>query len=266
MRLVSFVGGFGRIEGQDVVPMGTDLVAYLAGEPARESDSRVITGVAQLPVIPSPHKIICVGLNYRDHAAEAGQPIPDHPPLFAKFSNSLIGPGEPIYLPEIAPDQVDYEAELGVVMGRRASRVGVESALDYVAGYVCANDVSARDLQFQTSQWLRGKAIDSFLPIGPWLVTRDEISDPQDLQIECLVNGELLQDSNTRHMIFGVADLVSIISRTITLMPGDIICTGTPSGVGAARKPPRFLAAGDEITVRIEGLGELTNRVRAPAN
>lgn len=265
MRLVSFEGGFGRIEGSDIVPMGTDLVSYLAGAAATESSRLPVKTVRQVPVIPNPAKIICVGLNYRDHAAESDQPSPEHPILFAKFPNSLIGPGDDIQLPAIAPERVDYEAELGVVIGTTASRIAVADALTCVAGYMCANDVSARDLQFQSSQWLRGKAVDSFLPIGPWLVTRDEISDPQDLHIECLVNGELLQDSNTRQMIFGVAELVSSISQTVTLGPGDIICTGTPSGVGAARKPPRFLVAGDEVTIRIEGIGELTNRVLAPA-
>lgn len=261
LRLVSFEGGFGRLEGQGIVPMGADLVAYLAGAPVRESSRVAGSTLHQVPAVPHPAKIICVGLNYRDHASESNQPIPEHPVLLAKFANSLIGPGDHIRLPALAPERVDYEAELGVVIGRTASRVPEQSALEFVAGYICANDVSARDLQFQSSQWLRGKAIDSFLPIGPCLVTADEIPDPQALRIQCLVNGDLLQDSNTRDMVFGVAELVSAVSQTVTLVPGDIICTGTPGGVGAVRKPPRFLSEGDEVTVRIERIGDLTNPV-----
>jgi 2-keto-4-pentenoate hydratase/2-oxohepta-3-ene-1,7-dioic acid hydratase in catechol pathway len=261
MRLVSFAGGFGRVEGSDVIPMGADLISYLGGAAALDEPRRPLDGLVMRPVVPRPDKIICVGLNYRDHAAESNLAVPEEPVLFAKFNNSLICPGAPIRLPKVAPDRVDYEAELAVVIGRRATHVAPERALDFVAGYMCANDVSARDLQMRGGQWLRGKAIDTFLPIGPWLVTRDEVRDPQNLRIRCTVNGEVLQDSNTREMIFGVAKLVSVISHTITLVPGDVICTGTPSGVGFARKPPRFLSPGDEVTVSIEGLGDLTNTV-----
>lgn len=261
MKLVNFEGGFGRVEGDSVVPMGKDMLAYLGGAQQVEAEARALSGLRLLAPVTRPEKIVCVGLNYRDHAAESGQPVPEQPVLFAKYSNSLIGPGASIKLPKAAPDSVDYEAELAVVIGRPASRVAASSALDYVAGYTCANDVSARDLQSRGGQWVHGKAIDTFLPLGPWLVTTDEIGDPQRLRISCTVNGDVLQDSNTRQMVFGVAELISFISQTISLAPGDIIITGTPPGVGFARKPPRFLRAGDDVTVSIEGIGELANPV-----
>jgi 2,4-diketo-3-deoxy-L-fuconate hydrolase len=261
MKLVSFEGGFGRIEGDSVVPLGPDLLAYIGGVRPVEGQPRALSGLRLLAPVTKPEKIVCVGLNYRDHAAESGQPVPEEPVLFAKYRNSLVGPGGSIKLPRAAPDRVDYEAELAVVIGRSAARVPASRALEHVAGYTCANDVSARDLQARGGQWVRGKAIDSFLPLGPWLVTPDEIGDPQRLRIRCTINGEVLQDSNTQQMVFGVAELISFISQTITLSPGDVIITGTPPGVGAARKPPRFLRAGDDVTVTIEGIGDLTNPV-----
>lgn len=212
--------------------------------------------------IAEPNKIVCVGLNYRDHAEESGQPIPESPILFAKFPNTVIGPGEPIKVPSITK-QVDYEAELGVVIGRVASEVSVEDALDYVLGYTCVNDVSARDLQFADGQWVRGKTLDTFCPTGPWIVTTDEIPDPQNLGIKCLVNGNVMQDSSTKQMIFSVAELVSFISQGITLEAGDLIATGTPPGVGFARKPPLYLQPGDVVRVEIEGIGTLENPVVA---
>ncbi len=265
MKLVSFTGGFGRVVGDSVVPMGPDIVAYLGGAAPEDDQPRPFAGLRLQVPIPRPEKIICVGLNYRDHAAESGQAVPDEPILFAKYNTSLLAPGAPIRLPRVAPDQVDYEAELAVVIGTGASRVSVSRALEHVAGYTCANDVSARDLQMRGGQWLRGKAVDTFLPVGPWLVTTDEIADPQELPIRCLVNGQVLQDSNTRQMVFGVAELVSFISQSITLLPGDIICTGTPPGVGFARKPPRYLRQGDQVTVSIAGIGELNNSVENEA-
>jgi 2,4-didehydro-3-deoxy-L-rhamnonate hydrolase len=265
LKLVSFPGGFGRVVGDLVVPMGPDIVAYLGGAAPEDDQARPFAGLRLQVPIPRPEKIICVGLNYRDHAAESGQAVPDEPILFAKYNTSLLAPGAPIRLPRVAPDQVDYEAELAIVIGAGASRVSVSRALEYVAGYTCANDVSARDLQMRGGQWLRGKAVDTFLPVGPWLVTTDEIADPQELPIRCLVNGQVLQDSNTRQMVFGVAELVSFISQSITLLPGDIICTGTPPGVGFARKPPRYLRQGDQVTVSIAGIGELNNSVENEA-
>ena len=265
MKLVSFSGGFGRVVGDSVVPMGPDLIAYLSGAAPEDGQPRPLSGLRLQVPIPRPEKIICVGLNYRDHAAESGQAVPDEPILFAKYNTSLLAPGAPIRLPRVAPDQVDYEAELAVVIGAAANRVSVARALEHVAGYTCANDVSARDLQTRGGQWLRGKAVDTFLPLGPWLVTADEIAAPQELPIRCVVNGHVVQDSNTSQMVFGLAELVSFISQSITLVPGDIICTGTPSGVGFGRKPPRYLRPGDQVTVSIGGIGELTNPVENEA-
>ena len=212
--------------------------------------------------IERPGKIICVGLNYRDHAEEQGTALPEAPLLFAKWQNALIGPAEPIVIPPIVT-KCDFEAELGVVIGERVRDVSAENALEAVAGYICVNDVSARDLQFADGQWTRGKSPDTFCPVGPSLVPRDEIPDPQALAIRAILNGEAVQDSNTSNMVFGVAEVIAYITRTITLEPGDLIATGTPAGVGAFRKPPLFMQPGDEITIEIEGLGSLTNPVVA---
>ena len=257
MRLVSFEGGFGRVDGDVVVPMGADLVAYLRTGEAREGEPVAVADVTVLAPVPRPAKIICVGLNYRDHAAETGKPVPTEPVLFAKFANSVVADGAQVPIPH-ATAEVDWEAELGVVIGRTASRVTVDAALDHVAGYTCVNDLSARDLQRSGGQWTRGKAIDGFLPMGPALVTPDDVGDPQSLAIRCSVNGELMQDSSTGQMVFGVAELISVISQTLTLEPGDVIATGTPPGVGMARTPPHFLHPGDEVVVEIENLGRLT--------
>jgi 2-keto-4-pentenoate hydratase/2-oxohepta-3-ene-1,7-dioic acid hydratase in catechol pathway len=211
--------------------------------------------------IERPSKIVCVGLNYRDHAEEQGTPIPKAPLLFAKWPNTLIGPGEPILIPEEV-EEADYEAELGVVIGRRTRRVSEREALDAVRGYVCVNDVSARDLQFADGQWTRGKSPDTFCPVGPRLVPREEIDDPQSLAIRCTVNGQVLQDSSTARMIFSVAEIIAYVSRVITLEPGDLIATGTPAGVGVFRDPKVLLKDGDEVTVEVEGLGTLTNPVQ----
>lgn len=212
--------------------------------------------------IERPQKIVCIGLNYSDHAEEQGIDPPERPLLFAKWPNTLIGPGEPIRIPPIT-ERVDYEAELGVVIGSRASRVSVENALDAVAGYVCVNDVSARDLQFADGQWVRGKSLDTFCPVGPVLVPASEIADPQKLGIRAILNGEVMQDSTTQNMVFGVAEIVAFISQAITLEPGDLIATGTPAGVGVFRDPPVLLQPGDEITIEIDGIGALTNPVVA---
>jgi len=210
--------------------------------------------------ITRPGKIVCVGLNYHDHAEEGGQDLPKAPLLFAKWPNTLIGDGEPIILPEESR-QVDYEAELGVVIGTTAKHVSERDALDVVAGYICVNDVSARDLQFADGQWTRGKSPDTFCPVGPRLVPRDEIEDPQALAIRCIVNGETVQDSSTSQMIFSVAEIIAYVTRVITLEPGDLIATGTPAGVGVFRDPQVLLQDGDEVSVEIEGLGTLTNPV-----
>jgi 2,4-didehydro-3-deoxy-L-rhamnonate hydrolase len=262
VRLVSFEGGFGRVEGDRVVPMGSDLVEYLASGRASDGASVPLGDVRMLAPVPRPGKIVCIGLNYRDHAIEAGLPLPEVPILFPKFANSVIGPGEPIVVPPETAEP-DYEAELAVVIGRTARRVRARDALAHVAGYTCANDVSARDLQNATSQWMLGKAVDTFLPLGPVLVTPDEIGDPQALAIRCEVNGVELQSSSTAQMVFGVAELIAWITRTMTLEPGDVIATGTPPGVGFARTPPVRLRDGDEVAIEIERIGRLVNPVRA---
>lgn len=261
MRLVSFEGGFGRVDDDHVVPMGDDLVRYLTSGDVQEGEPVPLGSVRLRAPVPQPQKIVCIGLNYRDHAEETQQPIPEEPVLFAKFANSVVGQGEPVVVPPFVSEP-DYEAELGVVIGRRASGLTEAEALDHVAGYTCLNDVSARDLQFRSSQWLLGKAIDGFLPCGPWLVTTDEVPNPHDLRIRCTVNDETLQDSSTSQMIFGVAELIAFVTRTIELAPGDLIATGTPPGVGMACTPPRWLENGDVMTVEIERVGALRNPVR----
>jgi len=211
--------------------------------------------------IERPGKIVCVGLNYRDHAEEQGVEIPAEPLLFAKWPNALIGPGEAIVIPPLVT-KCDYEAELGVVIGTRVKSVSKENAFEAVRGYLCANDVSARDLQFSDGQWTRGKSPDTFCPVGP-LVPRDEIPDPHALKIRAIVSGEVLQDSTTANLIFGVDEVISYVTQTMTLEPGDLILTGTPAGVGVFRDPQRLLQPGDEVTIEIERIGSLTNPVVA---
>ncbi|WP_216841013.1 fumarylacetoacetate hydrolase family protein [Acidobacterium sp. S8] len=210
----------------------------------------------------APRNILCVGLNYKDHVEESKTPLPQQPVFFAKWVNAASENHAPIVLP---PDttEVDYEAELAVVIGRRCRSVSAETALDYVAGYTCMNDVSARDFQRGDGQWVRAKSQDTFGPFGPYLVTKTEIPDPQVLPIRCTVNGRLLQNSNTSKMIFGVRELIAFISRGVTLYPGDLISTGTPHGVGFAHNPPVFLHDGDEVVVEIDGIGRLSNPVKA---
>jgi 2,4-diketo-3-deoxy-L-fuconate hydrolase len=212
--------------------------------------------------IDRPGKIICVGLNYRDHAEEQGVELPEAPLFFAKYTTALIGPGEPIVIPPVVT-KCDYEAELGVVIGRRVRSVSTENALEAVRGYICANDVSARDLQFADKQWTRGKSPDTFCPVGPRLVPAADIPDPHDLRITAVVNGETLQDSTTANLIFRIEEIISYASQTSTLEPGDLILTGTPAGVGVFRDPQRLLQPGDEVTIEIEGVGALTNPVVA---
>ncbi len=217
-----------------------------------------------LPVVSRPEKIICVGLNYRRHAEESGLPVPGAPVYFAKYANSLAGHRHEIVLPAGA-EQFDYEVELAVVIGKPVHRAAEDAALDAVFGYTIANDLSARDWQMRTSQWMYGKAIDGFLPLGPWLVTADEVSDPQSLRLRCTVNGEVRQDSTTADMVFSVAQIISDISRIMTLKPGDVILTGTPEGVAMGMTPPPWLKPGDVVACEIEGLGCLVNRLVAEA-
>ncbi len=238
-----------------------DALAVLA-QRASESSHRIALSAARLLApVPNPEKIICLGLNYADHAAEIGQEKPKAPLWFAKFANSLIGAGGEILLPRAYPEHVDYEAELAVVIGREAHRVEEAQALSYVAGAMPFNDVSARDLQLENPLWTSGKAVDTFAPCGPALVTLDEVGELQELGLRTRINGELLQEGSTRDQIFGVAYTVAWLSRTLTLRPGDIIATGTPAGVGASKG--RFLRAGDVVEVEIDGLGALGNPVRA---
>jgi 2-keto-4-pentenoate hydratase/2-oxohepta-3-ene-1,7-dioic acid hydratase in catechol pathway len=211
--------------------------------------------------IARPGKIVCVGLNYKDHAAEQGVDLPEAPLFFAKYTTALIGPGDAIVIPSVV-QKADYEAELGVVIGTTVKQVSKENALEAVAGYVVANDVSARDLQFADGQWTRGKSPDTFCPVGP-LVPAADVADPHALGIRAILNGETMQDSSTANLIFGIDEIVSYASRTSTLEAGDLILTGTPAGVGVFRDPQRLLQPGDEITIEIDGLGSITNPVVA---
>jgi 2-keto-4-pentenoate hydratase/2-oxohepta-3-ene-1,7-dioic acid hydratase in catechol pathway len=218
--------------------------------------------VKLLAPIPRPPKIICIGLNYRDHAEESNLPIPETPTMFAKFPTSVIGAGQPIVLPKNST-RPDYEAEMAVVIGKRGRHIPEDRWRDHVFGYTILNDVSARDFQMATSQWMIGKTFDTFCPMGPAIVTADEIEDPHNLAISLDLSGDTLQSSNTKNLIFTVPQIIAYLSSVFTLEPGDIIATGTPGGVGFARKPPRYLKPGDEVRVRIEGLGELFNPVVA---
>lgn len=210
------------------------------------------------PCVPNPGKIICVGLNYRQHAIESKMEIPDEPVLFSKFRNTVAAHGETIPLPSLAVEY-DYEVELIAVIGRRAKFVSKDQALSYVFGYCNGNDLSARDLQRRSGQWLLGKTLDKFLPMGPYLVTADQVDDPQSLRVRCWLNGELRQDSTTADMIFSVAEIVSYVSSYMTLEPGDIISTGTPEGVILGHSDPVWLQPGDEVVVEAAGLGRLVN-------
>ena len=214
--------------------------------------------------IPKPPKIICIGLNYRDHAAEAKMAIPEVPTVFAKYANTVTGHMHPIVLPKNSV-KPDYEAEFAVVIGKGGRHIPEARWREHVFGYTILNDVSARDFQMQTSQWTMGKTFDTFAPMGPVIVTADEIEDPHKLAISLTLNGELMQNSNTSNLIFGVPQLIAFLSSVMTLHPGDIISTGTPAGVGFARKPPRWLLPGDEVAIEVEGIGRLVNPVVAEA-
>ena len=221
-----------------------------------------LASVRLLAPIPRPPKIICVGLNYRDHAIESKMEIPKVPTIFAKFSTAVIGPGAPIVLPKNSA-KPDYEAELAFVIGKGGRHISKERWQEHVFGYTNLNDVSARDYQMATTQWMMGKTFDTFAPFGPAIVSADEIADPHALDIQMIINGEVLQSSNTSQLIFRIPELVEYLSSVFTLEPGDIVSTGTPSGVGFSRTPPRWLRPGDECVVKISGLGELRNPVRA---
>jgi len=226
------------------------------------ADGRGLEGLELLAPVARPGKVVAIGRNYREHVDEEGVDAPPAPLIFAKWPSAIVGPGAEIRWDPALTSQVDYEAELAVVIGRRARHINEPDALDHVLGYTCLNDVSARDLQFGDGQWVRGKSLDTFCPMGPVLVTADEIPDPQDLDIECRVGDQLVQQANTSLMYFGVATIVSYCSRAFTLDPGDVIATGTPGGVGIFRHPPLLLADGDEVSVEIERIGRLTNTCR----
>lgn len=263
----------GVIAGDAVIPIAAvgypDVLSIIAGgaESRAAIESLLETSPAAVPLADvkldapyRPPKLIGVGLNYRDHAIESKMEIPSVPTIFNKFPQCVIGPGETVILPK-ATAKPDYEAEFAFLIGKRGKNIPAEAWQEYVYGYTIMNDVSARDLQLATSQWLMGKTCDTFAPLGPYVVTADEIADPHNLDISIEVSGEKLQDSNTKHLIFRIPELIAFLSSSFTLEPGDLISTGTPAGVGFAHQPPRWLRAGDVMTVRVEGLGELTNPV-----
>ncbi len=250
----------GLLDDGQVVDAGSDGDGPLPVPDGARGERLALADVELLaPVRPS--KVVCVGLNYRDHAAEQNIELPARPLLFCKVPTAVCGPNAAIEKPTDL-EQLDYEAELGVVIGRRARHLDSADAADHIAGYVAVNDVSARDAQFSDGQWFRGKSCDTFAPLGPALVSSDEVGDPHDLAVRCTVNGELRQASRTDQLIFGVEELISYCSRYFTLLPGDVICTGTPGGVGAFLDPPRYLAAGDCVEIEIEHVGRLSNPIR----
>lgn len=263
MKIIRFLDAKNQIQFGRLAPDGSaELLTgdLYGGLPPTGQKAGVVKLLA--PLVPS--SILCIGLNYKHHAAEAGMKAPEIPVLFVKGNNTLQNPGDPIQIPTALPsDEVDYECELAVVIGRPCKNVKRENALDYVLGYTCANDVSARDWQIKKGggQWCRGKFFDTFAPLGPCLVTTDEITNPNNLGIRTIINGETLQDWNTNDMIFDIPAIIEFLSGSTTLLPGTVILTGTPHGVGMAAKPPRWLKPGDSVTIEIDGIGRLTNPV-----
>jgi 2-keto-4-pentenoate hydratase/2-oxohepta-3-ene-1,7-dioic acid hydratase in catechol pathway len=263
MKIIRYQDPQGQIHFAAEQPDGSAwrIQGDIYGTHSLTTESAIVTK-RLAPVLPS--QILCIGLNYRQHAAETGAKAPERPILFVKGVNALQNPHDPILIPtHAASDQVDYECELAVVIGRRCKNVSREDALKYVLGYTCCNDVSARDWQLQWGggQWCRGKFFDTFAPLGPCLVTPEEIPNPNALRIKTVLNGQVVQDSSTSDMIFDVPALISYLSGSTTLLPGTVILTGTPQGVGMAQKPPRWLKAGDTVSIEIEGIGTLTNPV-----
>lgn len=263
MKIVRYLDPSGQVHHGRLHPDGstTRIAGDLFGD---YRDTGEAANVAKRLAPIAPVDILCIGLNYRRHAEEGGQAIPEHPVLFMKTSSAVQNPGDPIVLPtRLKSDAVDYECELAVVIGKPCKNVSRAEALGYVLGYTCANDVSARDWQLKKggTQWCRGKTFATFAPLGPCLVTADEVPNPNALRIRTVLNGEVMQDWNTDDMIFDVATLIEFLSGSTLLSPGTVILTGTPHGVGAARKPPVFLKPGDTVTIDIEGIGELTNPV-----
>ena len=262
MKLLRFQDSDGAVHyGEWVDEMSARLVEKTTGETYEVTDR--VARIEKLLAPIEPPSILCVGLNYRRHAEEMGARLPEYPVLFIKAVNALAHPGDPIVIPKVAPGQVDCEGELAVVIGKPGKNVEPHQAFDHVLGYTCANDVSARRWQKEGGgkQWCRGKSFDTFCPLGPCLVTRDDIPDPNALKIKATLNGETIQDSTTADMIFDVPTLISFLSEGTTLLPGTVILTGTPQGVGFARNPPVFLKKGDRITIEIERIGTLVNPV-----
>ena len=263
MKIIRFQDSFGSTGYAARQPDGSALVIH--GDIFGEFElTGIKADVAKLLAPVEPATVLCTGLNYRRHAVETGAKIPDFPVLFMKMPGALQNPGDPILLPRhLRSDEVDYECELAIVIGKRCRNVSKAEAMDHILGYTCANDVSARDWQLQRSgrQWCRAKSFDTFMPLGPWIVTRDEIPNPNNLQIRTILNGEVVQDCNTSDMIFDVPSLISFLSGNSTLPAGTVILTGTPHGVGMARKPPLWLKDGDEVVIDIEKIGELRNPV-----
>jgi 2-keto-4-pentenoate hydratase/2-oxohepta-3-ene-1,7-dioic acid hydratase in catechol pathway len=255
--------GFGSIlDLIEAGPEGLAKAANFANEAIKGAVQHALSAVKLLAPIPRPRKLICVGLNYRDHALETGSEIPSVPTIFNKFATAVIGPGANIVLPKVS-NSPDYEAEFAFIIGRGGRHIAADDWQKHVFGYTIINDVSGRDYQKATTQWLMGKTFDTFAPMGPWIVTADEISDPHSLDIRMEINGEVLQNSNTRELIFKIPDLIAFLSSVFTLEPGDIVSTGTPAGVGVARTPQRFLKPGDDVVVKIPAIGELRNSVVA---
>lgn len=264
MKIIRFLDADGRCRyGEAIDETSARVIEGDLFARYRVTDERVRVRKLLAPV--EPRSILCIGLNYREHAAEGGWPIPEHPVLFLKAANSLNHPGDPIVLPVVEPVEVDYEGELAVVIGKAGKNISREAAFEHVLGYTCANDVSGRSWQKDRggSQWCRGKSFDSFCPLGPCLVTTQQIPDPNGLKISTTLNGRVMQSSTTADMIFDVPELIRFLSEDTTLLPGMVVLTGTPPGVGYARKPPVFLRDGDEISIEIEGIGRLTNPVRS---
>lgn len=254
----------GLVDGDRVFPLqfkGLMVEFITSGSKAEKSAEAALplNQVRFAPVVSNPSKIIALGLNYLDHATESKGTIPKVPLIFAKFPNSLLGHKESIAWRREITKKVDFEAELAVIVGKKAYRCEEKDALDCVFGYSCANDVSARDLQFGDGQWVRGKSLDTFCPLGPWIVTRDEIPDPHRLGIKTTVNGTIMQESSTSMMIFRIPQVIHFLSMHLTLMPGDVILTGTPHGVGTFREPSIYLKDADEVVIEIEGIGRLVN-------
>lgn len=271
MKIAQFYEGsrmqLGLVQDQTITPIDFegDMIDFIqSGKSLKLHEGKAIDldRVTLAPPVSRPSKIICIGLNYRDHAEEQKLKAPEVPILFAKFPNTLIGPKGEIAWEAKVSGKVDFEGELAVVIGSKIRHCDEAEALGGVFGYTCANDVSARDLQFKDVQLLRGKSMDTFCPLGPWIVTKDEIPDPNALKIQSWLNGRLMQDANTRLMIFNVPVLLSFLSRHLTLLPGDILLTGTPKGVGVFRDPPVFMQDGDEIAVEVERVGRLVNTCR----